>query len=297
MTLVHGTYNRILEMLSHDDDELPSETDLSRELKVSRTVIRKAIEIMIEKGIVRSPGRPKKRKRAVRESDYFPLEPHRKSSETIIRQFFIDQMKNGAIRPGDRFSVLELATESGCNRSIVREFLYEFGKYGLIEKMPRKMWRMVAIDRKYIAELTETREILELKALEHLWQSPQPAPIWKRLNRIRSLFDCILEKQGKTDRETDFWPLDEELYRSIVANQNNRFVSQFYSIIYFVFTLHYQWCLSEESGHVDSVLALDREFLENILQREKEASADIVRRHCEIARTLFAEAVHMLTFP
>ncbi len=295
--LVRSTYNRILEILSGEATPFPSEAALSRRLEVSRTVVRKAIALMIDRGLVRTTGRKRAARREIRSSDYLVSAATPASGGSKIRQFFFDRMKSGAIRPGGIFSVLELAEESGCDRSAVREFLHEFGKYGLIEKMPRRMWKMVAIDRQYVADLTETRQMLELDALEHLWLLPQSAFPWRRLDGIRSSLLRLAEKREGTDGETDFWPLDEELYRTVMESRNNRFLLQFHSVVYFVFTLHYHWCLSEGSGYVQSVLALDLELLENIGRRQRDASADVIRRHCVTARTLFSEAIQMLAFP
>ena len=295
--LVHGAYNQILETLSRDTESFPSELSLSRKLEVSRTVVRKAIAIMVERGIVQIVGRRKKRKRTVRDSDFFSLESKCANDETVIRRFFIDQMKSGAIRPGDRFSVLELSAKSGCNRTVVREFLYKFGKFGLVEKLPRKMWGMVKIDRQYIADLTEARKMLELEAMKRLWRHPDAASVWKRFRDIYSQLRRIAENPDDTTGENDFWPLDEKLYREIAASQDNRFLSRFHSTVYFVFMLHYQWCLWEGSEFMRSILALDIELLENIAQRKKGAAANIIREHCNVAQELFSEAIDMLAFP
>ena len=295
--LVHETFNQILTILSHDSPMVPSELSLSQKLEVSRTVIRKAFDIMVKLNLIQVSGRKKALIRIIRQSDYFLLEPDQADRNQIIQQFFVNQIRNGSIRPGVSFSVLDLATESGCNRTIVREFLYKFSKFGLIEKRPRKMWGMVRIDRDYVAELTETRKRFEVGALESLWDLPGSSPAWSQIKRIALELVQLSELAESSINESQVWKLDEVFHQSLIDCQSNRFLSQFYSTIYFVFTLHYQWCLSEGSSHVDLVLAQSVELSTTIIQHQKKESRKILDRHCDTARDLFFKAIEMLSFP
>ncbi len=295
--LVHAVFNRLLDILTSDSGEIPSELSLSKKLAVSRTVIRKAFELMVARELIRVSGRRKKLVRSVQPSDYFDIAKDSMGNDQIIEQFFIDQMKNGALRPGVKFSVLELATDSGCNRTIVREFLLKFSRFGLIEKLPRKMWGMVKIDRDYMRELTDTRKILELGALNSIWSQPDSAPIWLRLDRLSSRFEHMIEGLECSANDASFWELDKSLHQSMIDCRSNRFISRFYANIYFMFTLHFQWCLSEGTGFTETTLAQDIELLNNIILRHKKEVEFVISNRCENWRELFCEAVDMLNFP
>ncbi len=291
--LVYKTFNRILDSISQEPENIVSELALSKQLGVSRTVIKKAFAMMLDKGLIQVKERKKILKRAIQEADYIALDAEQVEGDQVIREFFVNQMKNGTIRPGVRFSVLELARESGCDRTIVREFLQKFSKFGLVEKLPRKMWGMVKIDHGYINELVEARKSIEMNAIKDLWNQEDASPVWQKLTHL----SLQLSEMAESIDESQFWELDRRLYEIIVECLNNRFVVQFHSTLYYLFTLHYQWILSVGTGIAESVLWQNIELLDAVINRNYEESVHFIRSHYETAEELFLEANKMLAFP
>ncbi|MCP4294994.1 MAG: GntR family transcriptional regulator, partial [Proteobacteria bacterium] len=258
--LLHSTINHILEALQSDPSQVPSELGLSKEIEVSRTVIRKAFDLLQKKGVIEKVGRIRTVKRGVQQDDFFILQGDFDEPLDVFQHYFMSQIKRGEIRPGTRFSVLDLSTNSKCNRTVVREFLYSFSKFGLVEKLPRKMWGMVSIDQTYIKELTDIRIDLEVEAVRKLWQHPKTSPIWSKLD---SIYQKFLEYQNGIGFPLPaIWKLDEMLFQLLIECNSNRFVSQFHANIYFVYNLLYQWCLEDEDDQLNSRLVQITSFLE-----------------------------------
>ena len=289
------TVNQILEILSRKPNAIPSELKLSTDLKVSRTVVRNAFEYLQDKGIVEKLGRNRLQKRPIQQDDYIILDQDDQSSEEFVQSFFLSQLKKGEIRPGTRFSVLELAKVSGCDRTAVREFLNRFSRFGLVEKLPRRMWGLVSIDKSYINELIKARKDLELEALEYLLLLPSTAPIWLDIKNIRRKITDF--HNHIYARPESIQELDSEFFKVFIGSFSNRFKNQYYDTIYFICKLLYEWCLDDEEDQAMARLVQLTEFIDKLLERQQEECIDLLSNHLESTRQLFMEALVMLDFP
>lgn len=290
--------NRILESISSQKSEfitLPSGLSLSNEIGVSRTVIRNALDDLLEKGLIKKQGRSYVTIRSIQSNDYYDDEEQDSDGATKIQQYFLDQVNRGDLRPGTRFSVLELATASGCNRTIVREFLYSFSKFGLVEKLPRKMWGMVSVDKAYFIELIETRKILELKALDKVWQAPETDPIWQDLERCYQTALSFMEQTDLMANKVS--NLEASFYRLLFSPLSNRFIQQFYEIAYYVFCFHTKWWMEEEEDQLNARLVQMTSLLEYILIRDRKACVKFLDDFYQSAFLAFEESIAMIGFP
>ena len=142
-------------MLQHIID-LPSgqnimanDIELTKLLSISRTTVRSCIKHLCEAEIIKRDGPNKVVLRQPIQIDFFNIENKSSTKDVQIEKYFLDLINTGKLLPGDRFSELNLAKNSGCTTITVREFLIKFSNNGLIEKIPRGRWRMVEFDEEF----------------------------------------------------------------------------------------------------------------------------------------------------
>ena len=86
--------------------------------------------------------------------------------------------------PGTQITEAELAREAGVGITSVREFLIRFGRFGLIEKRPNSRWRFKGFTRDFALELTEIREMFELRSAFAFAALGADHPAWAALDVI-----------------------------------------------------------------------------------------------------------------
>jgi DNA-binding GntR family transcriptional regulator len=72
------------------------------------------------------------------------------------------QLFTGRLRPGDTFSVPELAEEFGVSATPVREAVLELVQRQLVEVIPAKGYRVAEVSQAEIRETVQVRSLLEL---------------------------------------------------------------------------------------------------------------------------------------
>ncbi|TIN75814.1 MAG: GntR family transcriptional regulator, partial [Mesorhizobium sp.] len=124
---------------------------------------------------------------------------------------FMRRLLAGGAEAGMQINELELAREIGVGTTSVREFLIRFSRFGLIEKRRNSHWVLKGFTRAFALELTEIREIFELRSAGAFAALPQDSAVWADLDRLedehRQLANDI------ATRFTEFSELDERFHR------------------------------------------------------------------------------------
>ncbi|RWK95325.1 MAG: GntR family transcriptional regulator, partial [Mesorhizobium sp.] len=175
-------YNRGLRLLE-ETKSLPSEPELGALLGVSRTTIRTILARMEETGLIAWNKRSKTVLRAPRAGDFFPEEETDTLSQ-IIERSFMRRLLVGGAEPGMQINELELAREIGVGTTSVREFLIRFSRFGLIEKRRNSHWVLKGFTRAFALELTEIREMFELRSAAAFAALPEDSPVWADLDLL-----------------------------------------------------------------------------------------------------------------
>ena len=121
--LVRQTVNGLLDLIAATDAPLPSESGLAAQLGVSRSPLRRAMALMRQRGVLRDAQHGTQRARAPRPADRFPAEAKSLSKAEAFTGVFLAKLARGDLRPGQRFSELELAREAGLSTVSIREAL------------------------------------------------------------------------------------------------------------------------------------------------------------------------------
>ena len=143
----------------------------------------------------------------------------------MIENAFMNWVLHENVQPLTRFREAELSRQFGVSNSALREFLIGFSRFGLIRKEPRRYWVFEGFTRELAFELSEVRELFELRAIRFLVELPEDDAIW---SRIRALREDHLSILSNIEEEFMRFPkLDAQFHRTINAASENRFISDF----------------------------------------------------------------------
>ncbi|GAA4434115.1 GntR family transcriptional regulator [Ravibacter arvi] len=227
--LVIISTNRILDFLRVLPEvpcALPAASSLSESLGISRTTLQKVMQVLAAKGIARIDGPHKLVLRKPLDNDYLATvdAPPSKAEQTgqIIRQ----KLHSAALKPGKRFSELELAKELGASTVLVRESLLKIAQAGIIRKLPHQGWEAIRFDREQLAGIAEARAVYNsflFQKLEQAGNSPGIRAEWLQLEkRIAPKI-----KAGKC-LVGDLLDTDRLLYQTLLSVTENRYIETSY---------------------------------------------------------------------
>ncbi|KQT54099.1 GntR family transcriptional regulator [Aureimonas sp. Leaf454] len=286
-TLFKEAYNRSLRLLETADG-LPSETELGAALDVSRTTVRSILGRLEEGGLIRWNKREKTLLRRPKRADYYP------DSETdplsqIIERGFMHRILAGGAHAGDLIGEADIARDLGVGVSAVREFLIRFSRFGLIEKRRNSQWVLKGFTREFALELTEVREMFELRAVQRFAALPPDNPAWLRLDEMEAEHRTFLETVET--RYEAFSELDERFHRLIHEASRNRFVIDFYDVISMIFHYHYQWNKTGEKDRNRVALSEHIDYIAALKSRDATEVEFFCRRHLRSARTTLLQSI------
>jgi DNA-binding GntR family transcriptional regulator len=273
-------YNRGLGLLETTGN-LPSEPELGATLGVSRTTVRSILARMEETGLIAWNKREKKVLRAPRAADFFPEEETDSLSEIIERSFMRRLLASGA-EAGMQINELELAREIGVGTTSVREFLIRFSRFGLIEKRRNSHWVLKGFTRSFALELTEIREMFELRSAAAFAGLPGDSPVWAELDALEAEHQALARDIAK--RYGAFSELDERFHRLIHSASHNRFIVDFYDVIAMIFHYHYQWNKAGERQRNEVAVQEHLAYIAALKSRDPAKADAACRQHLKSAR-------------
>lgn len=286
-TVFKDAYNRTLKLIE-ETDTLPSEPELGGLLSVSRTTVRAVLTRLGEVGLVAWDKRSKTVLRRPKQSDYFPDEETSSLSE-IIERSFMRRILAGGAQPGMQINELELAREIGIGTTSVREFLIRFSRFGLIEKRPNSHWVLKGFTREFALELTEVREMFELRSAAAFVHLAEEHPAWAELKAVEAQHHALLADID--NRYMEFSELDERFHLLVQKASSNRFIIDFYDIISIVFHYHYQWNKTNARARNQRALEEHIDYIRALFSRDPSAIEKACRQHLKSARETLLQSI------
>ncbi|WP_380054384.1 FCD domain-containing protein [Falsihalocynthiibacter sp. SS001] len=284
------SYNRALDYLAtmNEDSLLPPETELADKLNTSRTTIRAVLEHLDESKIIHWEGRKKTILRAPEKSDYYATDETR-SASAKVESLFMDYILGSDRAPGTILRESELAREFGVSSSAIREYLIRFSRFGLIEKEPNRHWVLHGFTPSFAEELSDVREIFEIRALQTFCAAPLTKESRAALLELKAEHDDML-----ANLDTDypkFSRLDERFHRQLIQAQDNRFIEDFYKLISLIFHYHYRWKKTAEKER-NRVAALEHlAVIHALLDGETDKARTAFMTHLQSARRTLQTSV------
>jgi DNA-binding GntR family transcriptional regulator len=284
------TYNACLDLLAAQPigAHLGSEPRLAADLNVSRTTIRAALSTLSARELIGVNGREKIIQRRPARADYYP-EIETEPVSDLVEKRFMQWILHGDCKPGQQINSLELARQFGVSTSAIREYLNGFRQFGLLERRPSGSWIVKGFTKEFALELSEVRELFELRSVQRLVELPDGDPVWRALDMIAR--DHLLLKAEIEQRHADFSALDERFHRMINNTSRNRFMVNFYALISMIFHYHYQWSkIGEKERHV---VAIDEHlaYIGALKSRDKDMAMAHCRAHMNTARATLLRSI------
>ncbi len=282
-TVYKKAFNTILPLLRQQTPGslMPSENTLRVQLGVSRTTVRKVLAELETRGYLRSTEDGRVVTALPPQGTGYPESEVLSTAELVERQF-MEWIVREDVQPDALINELELARQFGVGTNGIREFLNGFRRFGLIEKRPNSGWSFKGFTPEFAGELFEIRELFEMRsAIAFTDLNPQD-PLWAGLDDLdvehRALLDDI------DTRFNDFSDLDNRFHRLVNSVQPNRFVTDFYEIIAFVFHYHYQWNKTCERTRNERALLEHLNYIDALKSRNRRRIVSACRKHLATAR-------------
>ncbi len=224
-------------------DHLPSETVLSHELGVSRTVVRSILANMETAKILSWKGRTKTLLRHPVANDHLE-EKSELLTIDALEDTFLDWVLRMDVPPGTVLNVTQLSKDFSVATHTLQEFLTALSRYGIVERRARGGWVLLGFTIDFAIELSDFRMLLEFDAIEKFIARPNDDPVWHELQNLKTEHLTLLDQIDH--RFHDFSRLDERFHNLINGVVANRFVKESQKVISLIFHYHYQWNKSDE---------------------------------------------------
>ena len=282
-------YNRVLTLVAGraPGSEFDSEHALARELSVSRTTVRKIIDALMAAGILEANEDASRIiRRHPNPSELFADNETELAQETVERGI-MELIQHEEIGPGQQINITEIARRLSVSPSVVREYLSHFTQVGLIARQSNGSWVFRGFDRAFARELSDVREMFELRAAEVFGDLPLDHPAWEKLDEIEADHRDFI--RNFDERKREFPSLDREFHTLINSVVENRFVDNFSYVRSFVFHYHYQWNPVDEDARNRTALSEHMDYIKALRSRDRTSIRAAVLGHLRTARlTLLA---------
>jgi len=256
--------------------QLPAKLTLSSlatEYDVSLTPVRVALENLIHSKFILkgengrlsiNPKRRAKKQVRKRKSDQgFPL---RNWDELITEDVIHLSIQGEAVYLREESS----AKRYGVGRTIIRQVFNRLAGAGLLDRVPRRGWRVHRFREQEMLDYIDVREILELKALQLATKRLDP----KRLKEF--LAANSPNAKGKAQ-------LDNRLHHYWIEQSENRYIQSFFA----QFGVYYSYLFSYSTiatSVIEEKAAEHRKILRALLRKDWDAASDTLLQHIRSQR-------------
>jgi DNA-binding GntR family transcriptional regulator len=272
-------FNDALDLIGNlpEGAPFPSENQLSTQLMVSRTTVRKILSAIRAQGFSTVGARGPSIESIPRfaEAETIPISEQ-------VEKHFMEWMLRDNTRPGTSINELQLARRFGLATTGIREFLNRFQRFGLIERRPNAGWVFKGFTASFALELFEIREIFELRSALAFATLPATSALWQKLEALRDQHLQLLEDIDT--RYHDFSDLDSRFHRLINSAAPNRFIDDFFDIITLIFHYHYQWNKRDERQRNEVAIKEHLTYIEALLSRNQSIVELACRAHLASAK-------------
>lgn len=189
-----------------------------------------------------------------------------------------DNILNGTFKPGQRLQELEIAAQFNVSRSPVREVLKELVGEGILEDIPNKGVYVRKLDKKYMQDIYEIRELIEKYSIKKAISKLCPEDI-KKLDEIYN----SLEESFSMHDINEYARIDTELHNFIVYLSGNNFA---YHIVEKGFALlqPFRTISLHDKNRFEESLIEHKNIIEGIKEKNFEKAWQWASKHLILAK-------------
>ncbi|MGW7380951.1 GntR family transcriptional regulator [Streptomyces sp. NPDC054794] len=188
----------------------------------------------------------------------------------------------GELRPGEVYSAPSLAARFGVSATPVREAMLDLAKEGLVDTVPNKGFRVTAVSDEQLDEYTHIRALIEIPTVVDLARTADRVSLEALRPAAREIVaaavagDLIAYVEADTRFHLGLLALAGNAHLvEVVADLRGR--SRLYGLTALV-----------EAGRLLASAEEHLELLDALLQRDERAVREVMTRHLEHVRGLWA---------
>ncbi len=205
-----------------------------------------------------------------------------------IKEYLIDQILRGALKPGDRIVETRVAQQLGVSQTPVREALRDLELFGFVVSSPFRGTQVREVSPEDLVEIYPIRAALEGVAARYAATRIDDAA----LARLEELLGQMRDAAARDDARAHT-AADVEFHRTIVEASGNRLLRQFWDSMRLATTTFLTFAVARRS--LADLAERHRPLLEALRARDPEAAEEAMRRHIEepgewVSAALEAEA-------
>ena len=154
---------------------------------------------------------------------------------------------------------------------------------------------MIKIDRGYLQELTGVRKILELDAFGGFFKLASGSSKLKGLKKITEKLAEIHD--ASHDRNMQVMVCEENFFKTLIEIKANRFISDFYSKLFFTCSVLDLYCLIDETDFITNKKILILSMSEYLFSGDREQLTRLLNDSYHAVIDMYLEALKMLELP
>lgn len=265
----------------HDLPKKPTLNALSREFNVSSRPVRMAVDELVSQGwIIKTDNRRLtfNKERVGREKIVERDRPPSASdhAEVITNDLIVASLRGQAIYVREE----DTAAKYGVGRTVVRRIFSELAGKRLLKHVPYRGWELRPFTEEDMDAFSETRELVEIRALTLARDRLEPAVLQKILDG-----NCV-------DSESRKIRVNDSLHAYFVSKSNNRYLVDFFELHIPYFRLFFGLENSDEIGA--SVVRQHRAILEPLLEHKWSDAERALSQHLRYSHPLLRQAIASL---
>lgn len=179
----------------------------------------------------------------------------------------------GELAPGVVHSAASLAKDFGVSTSPVREAMLALVDEGLLETVPNRGFRVVAISERDLAEIFELRMMLEVQGVGRAAE----VGLGERLERLQLLV-AVIEKTAREGDVVANLQADRDFHIALMEATGNRRLADTVARLRDQTRLYNLHALAADGRLTDSA-AEHRPLLEAVARGDREQAEELMRRH------------------
>ena len=196
---------------------------ISIDLEVSRTTVTKAIDRLIEEGWVKTNDsrRPTVAKLPTKLKVVQPSEFQFANQTDSCYELLLERVLQGELAPGEIIKERPLAIEMGMNPATVRRAAEWLRNDGLLERIPRRGWRVTLLTLNDLRDTYEVRLLLEPRAITEALHRITDDEIEQHEKEAKKLIDLGEQATVLERREADY-----QFHEAIANASGNRILAE-----------------------------------------------------------------------
>ncbi|MCX7622631.1 MAG: GntR family transcriptional regulator [Thermomicrobium sp.] len=191
-----------------------------------------------------------------------------------IKEYLIDAILRGQLRPGDRIVETRIAQELGVSQTPVREALRDLELLGFVTSEPFRGTRVRAFSHEELVEIYPIRAAIEgvaARAAATRLTTEQLLALEEQIDRMR--------EASELGDETTAIEADIAFHRIIVEASGNRLLQQFWTSLSLATTTFLTFSVHRRA--IEGLAARHEPILEALRARDPDLAEAVMRRHIE----------------